>query len=103
MSWLLLAVAILAEVIGTIFLKLSDGLSRLLPTLVMTVLYITSFALLGLSIRKIDLAVAYAIWAGLGTALVTIAGFWLFSESITPMKVISIALIIAGVVGLKLA
>jgi small multidrug resistance pump len=103
MSWLLLALAIVTEVTGTIALKYSQGFTQLKPSLVVVIAYITSFSLLGLSLKGIDLGIAYAIWAGVGTALAAIAGVFLFQESLGVVKAVSIALIVIGVAGLNLA
>ena len=69
----------------------------------MVIAYITSFTLLGLSLKGIELGIAYAIWAGVGTALTAIAGIFLFGETMTVVKTVSIALIVIGVAGLNLA
>ena len=82
-------------------LKLSDGFSRLGPTLGTLVLYGLSFYLLALVLRSFDVGVAYAIWSGLGTALVVVAGVIFFGEELTAARAASIALIILGVVGLQ--
>jgi small multidrug resistance pump len=103
MSWLLLALAIVTEVTGTIALKFSQGFTQLKPSLVVVTAYITSFSLLGLSLKGIDLGIAYAIWAGVGSALAAIAGVFLFQENLGVVKAVSIALIVVGVAGLNLA
>ncbi|MEK9751923.1 MAG: multidrug efflux SMR transporter [Rhodospirillaceae bacterium] len=103
MSWLLLALAIVTEVTGTIALKYSQGFSALKPSAVVVVAYVTSFSLLGLSLKGIELGIAYAIWSGVGNALVAIAGIFLFDETVTVIKTVAIAPIVIGVVGLNLA
>ncbi|MBN1574886.1 MAG: multidrug efflux SMR transporter [Deltaproteobacteria bacterium] len=102
MSWVYLFIAIITEVAGTIFLKLSDGLSKVIPTVSMGILYALSFIFLALCIRKIEVSIAYAIWSGLGTAVISVFGYLLFDESLGALKVVSIMLIIVGVVGLNL-
>ena len=102
-AWFLLIAAIAAEVGGTTCLKLSDGFSRLVPALGVVVLYTLSFVFLAWVLKSIDLGVAYAIWAGLGTALVASVGFLVFGEAISVVRLLSIALIILGVVGLQLS
>jgi small multidrug resistance pump len=102
-GWFLLVAAIAAEVGGTTCLKLSDGFSRLVPSLGVVVLYMLSFVFLAGVLKTIDLSVAYAIWAGLGTALVAGVGFLVFGEAISAVRLLSIALIILGVVGLQLS
>ncbi|MEI3605697.1 multidrug efflux SMR transporter [Pseudogracilibacillus sp. SE30717A] len=103
MSWIYLIIAILAEVVGTTFMKLSQGFSKLLPSIMIFVFYGLSLTLLTLSLKKIDVSVAYAIWSGLGTAFIATIGILLFKESVSIVKVLSIFMIIAGVIGLNLA
>jgi small multidrug resistance pump len=102
-SWFVLIAAIVAEVGGTTCLKLSEGFSRLVPSLGVVVLYALSFVFLAWVLKTIDLGVAYAIWAGLGTALVATVGFLAFGEAISAVRLVSIGLIILGVVGLQLS
>ena len=101
--WTILTAAILLEVSGTVSMKLSDGFSKLVPSVLIFVFYAASFALLTLALKKIDLSIAYAVWAGAGTALIAIIGILFFKEPATMIKGISIVLIIAGVVGLNLS
>ena len=101
-SWLVLAAAILLEVSGTVSMKLSEGFTRLLPSILIFVFYSASFALLTLPLKKIDVSVAYAIWAGVGTALIAVVGFLYFKEPLSVLKVFSIFLIIVGVIGLNI-
>ncbi len=102
MCWIWLFVAILLEVAATIFMKLSDGFSKLVPTLIMALLYGISFFPLAIALKKMEVSTAYAVWSAVGTALVTMIGMFLFKESMSMMKVFAIALIIAGVVTLNL-
>ena len=101
-SWLYLAGAILLEVAGTSCMKLSNGFSRLIPSVLIFVFYSLSFVGLTIALKKIDVGIAYAVWAGIGTALIAVIGIIYFKESLTPVKVISIVFIIIGVVGLNL-
>ncbi len=101
MSWLYLALAIVFEAAGTTSMKLSDGLSRLWPTLSIFVFYGISFIWLTLALRAIEVGTAYAIWSGAGTALIATIGILHFGESITPAKLGALALIILGVLILK--
>jgi len=102
MYWIWLFVAILLEVAATVFLKLSNGFSKLIPTLIMALLYAVSFLPLAIALKKMDVSVAYAVWSAVGTAMVTIMGTFLFHEKISLVKVGGIALIILGVVALNL-
>lgn len=95
-----LTVAILLEVAGTTCMKLSNGFTRLLPSVLMFVLYLFSIISLTLALKKIDVSVAYAVWSGLGTALIATVGILWFKEPLTALKIISIGLIIIGVAGL---
>ena len=102
MHWYYLVAAITLEVCGTVCMKLSDGLEKLVPSLLVYVFYIASFYFLATAIKHIDVGVAYAIWAGTGTALIAIIGVAYFKEPLTAAKVICTLLVIVGVVGLKL-
>lgn len=103
MGWIYLGAAILLEVAGTTAMKLSDGLTRPAFAVAMFVLYALAFAALALAIRTVALGVAYAIWAGVGTALIAaIAAMW-FGEPFGALKALSVGLIVAGVVGLHVA
>lgn len=102
-SWFLLVAAIVAEVGGTTCLKLSDGFSRLIPSLGVVVLYPLSFVFLATVLRTIDVGVAYAIWSGLGTALVAVIGILLFGEPVSATRLASLGFIIVGIVGLQLS
>ncbi len=102
-SWLFLLIAIVSEVAGTICMKLSAGLTKAVPIVAMAVLYAISFAALALSLKTIDVSVSYAVWSGLGTAIIAVASYFIFGEPLGGIKVASICLIILGVVGLNLA
>jgi small multidrug resistance pump len=101
-SWLFMGGAILFEVAGTVSMKLSEGFSRLMPSVLIFIFYGLAFILLTLALKKIDVGVAYAVWSGVGTALVAIIGFLFLKESMSLIKILFITLIIAGVAGLYL-
>ena len=101
MSWLLLSLAIVLEVSGTTSMKLSQGFTRPLPSVLLFVCYGLSFTALNFALKHIDVSVAYAIWSGVGTTLITLIGIWWFKEPVTALKLVSIGLIIVGVVGLN--
>ena len=101
--WLALAGAIVLEVSGTVSMKLSDGFTKLVPSILIFVFYAASFAALTLALKRIDVGVAYAVWASVGTALIAIIGILYFKEPFSLLKVFSIFLIIAGVIGLNLS
>jgi small multidrug resistance pump len=100
-AWLLLAIGL--EVFGTTCLKLSDQFSRLWPSVGVTAGYVGSFVALSLALKTFEVGTAYAIWSGIGTAAIVIVGYRFLGESLGPMKVGGIALIIVGVVVLNLA
>ncbi len=103
MSAFYLAAAILLEITGTTALKLSNGFTRPGPAGVVIVAYVSSFLVLSRALRGIPLSTAYAIWSGVGTALVAAIGIVWFGEPAGAWKLASLALIVAGVVGLRLA
>ena len=103
MYWFYLGLAIIFEVLGTTSMKLSEGFTKIVPSIAMMIFYILSLAVLTMALKKIEMSVAYAIWAGVGTALITVIGLFLFKEEISLMKIVSILFIIIGVVGLHLS
>lgn len=102
MSWFYLFLAIILEVSGTVSMKLSQGFTKIVPSILMFALYILSIASLALALKKIDISIAYAVWAGLGTALIPIVGFLWFKEPVTALKIGAIVLIITGVIILRI-
>ena len=84
-------------------MKLSEGFSRLLPSILIFVFYAFSFFFFTLALKGIDVSIAYAIWAGLGTALITVIGISFFREPINALKMASLFFVIMGVVGLHLS
>ena len=100
MSWLFLTFAIVLEVCGTTCMKLSEGFSRLIPSILIFVFYGFSFAAFTLALKHIDLSFAYAVWAGLGVLLIGTIGILYFKEPISVLKIVSMMFIVAGVVGL---
>jgi small multidrug resistance pump len=102
-SGVYLAAAILLEICGTTSLKLSDGFTRIAPSGAVVFCYFTSFMLLGLALRGIELSIAYAVWSGVGTAVVAAIGIVWFGESAGIWKLLWLALIVLGVAGLHLS
>ena len=100
MSLFYLVLAIIFEVFGTTCMKLSEGFTKLLPSILMVILYALSLVCLTFALKKIDVSIAYAIWAGLGTALIATVGILWFKEPLSALKIISLGLIIIGVMGL---
>ena len=103
MPAVLLAIAILAEVAGTVALKYTDGFTNLGPSALVVVGYGLSFWMLALVLRDLPIGLTYAVWAAVGTALIAAIGIVAFGEPATTMKLLSLALIIAGTVGLNVA
>ena len=99
----LLALAITAEVAATLSLRASDGFSKPLPSVVVVIGYAVSFALLAIVLKHIAVGTTYAIWAGAGTAAIAVIGIVALGEPATALKLGSILLIIAGVIGLNLS
>lgn len=103
MSWIILFFAGLFEVCWAVGLKYTDGFTRPIPTLLTVGAMIVSLALLGLAMKELPLGTAYAIWTGVGAVGTVIAGVLLFGESLAPIRLLSVALIVAGLIGLKLS
>ena len=103
MSWIILFFAGLFEVGWAVGLKYTDGFSRPLPTALTVGAMIISLGLLGLAMKDLPLGTAYAIWTGVGAVGTVIAGIILFGESMALFRLASVALIIAGLVGLKIS
>jgi len=99
--WLYLAAAILFEVAGTTSMKLAQGFTRPLPSVLIFVFYAFAFVALTLTLKKMDISVAYSVWSGVGTALIAAIGFFWFQEPLTPVRLACIALIVIGIVGLN--
>lgn len=103
MAWLVLAATIVFEVVGTMLFKMSRGFAEPLPAAGAFLCYGLALAGLNIALKHIELSIAYAIWSGAGTALVAAVGILYFREPMTVLKLTSILLIIAGVIGLQLA
>ncbi|UXY15473.1 multidrug efflux SMR transporter [Chitiniphilus purpureus] len=103
MHWLYLTLAIVFEVAGTTCMKLSDGFSKLGPSVLIFVFYGLCAAFITLALKHMEIAIAYAIWAGLGTALIAGVGMLYFKEPVTAVKIGSLVLIVLGIAGLNLS
>ena len=102
LAWLLLAASIAAEVAGTIALRYADGFTRLWPSLVVGSLYALAIFLMSVSVRHLEVGLAYAVWAGFSTALTALVGMVWFGEAIHAARLMGIAFIVVGVVSLNL-
>jgi len=102
MQWIYLAIAIVSEVVATSALKAAEGFTRLVPSTLVVVGYALAFYFLSLTLRTIPLGVAYAIWAGVGVALVALVGWVVYHQSLDIAALIGISLIVSGVIVLNL-
>jgi small multidrug resistance pump len=96
--WWFLSIAIIAEVIATSFLKSTDGFTRPGPSLVVIIGYLVAFYFLSLSLRTLPVGIAYAIWAGVGVALIALIGWAILGQALDAAAIVGISLIVAGVV-----
>lgn len=103
MAWFILVVAGLLEVVWAIGLKYSEGFTRLWPSVLTIIAMIISMGLLGIAMRSLPAGTAYSIWVGIGAVGTVALGIVLLGEPVSAARLISVAFIIAGIVGLKLA
>jgi len=102
MGWIYLILGVIAEVSGTTAMKLSQGFTKLIPSILIFVFYGLSLTLITLSLKYIEVGVAYAVWAGFGIAIIALISILWFKESTSLLKILSILMIVAGVIGLNL-
>jgi quaternary ammonium compound-resistance protein SugE len=102
MAWLLLIAAGILEVVWAIGLKYTEGFTRLGPSAITVAGMVASVVLLGLAVRELPIGTGYAVWTGIGAVGVAIAGIVMLGEPATVLRLGSIGLIVAGVIGLKL-
>ena len=100
-QWLFLSIAIISEVVATSALKASDGFSQFWPSLIVIAGYAAAFFFLSLTLRTIPVGVAYAIWSGVGIVLITVIGWLVLGQALDAPAIVGLALIIVGVVVLK--
>jgi quaternary ammonium compound-resistance protein SugE len=103
MAWLLIAIAGVFEMAWAVGLKYSDGFSRLVPSVLTVAAMAASIVCLGIAVKSLPVGTAYAVWTGIGAAGTAVLGMYLFEEPATLLRLGSIALVVAGIVGLKLA
>jgi quaternary ammonium compound-resistance protein SugE len=103
MTWVVLFVAGLLEIGWAVGLKYAGGLTRHWPAIATAVSLVGSMGLLAVALRTLPLGTAYAVWTGIGTVGTAVLGIVLFREPATPMRLLCIALIVAGIIGLRLA
>jgi quaternary ammonium compound-resistance protein SugE len=102
MAWTLLSMAGVLEIAFAFFMKSSAGFTRLIPALLTLATGLTSVVLLSISLRTLPVGTGYAVWTGIGAAGTAIVGIAFLGDSAAPLRVLCIALILAGVIGLKL-
>ncbi|MFH7828384.1 quaternary ammonium compound efflux SMR transporter SugE [Kluyvera chengduensis] len=103
MSWLILFIAGLLEVVWAVGLKYTHGFSRLVPSVITIVAMVASMALLSWAMKSLPIGTAYAVWTGIGAVGAAITGILLLGESASPMRIASLALIVMGIIGLKMS
>ena len=103
MSWIILVIAGLLEVVWAIGLKYTHGFTRLMPSLITVTAMVVSIALLSWAMRTLPVGTAYAVWTGIGAVGAAITGILLLGESASLARIASLALIVAGIIGLKLS
>jgi small multidrug resistance pump len=103
LAWIYLTAAIATEVVGTLFLRFTDGFTRPLPSIVVIATYVASLWLTALALKTLEISLAYAVWAGVGTAAIAIIGMAALGETVNALKLASIVLVISGVIGLNLS
>jgi quaternary ammonium compound-resistance protein SugE len=103
MSWLILFVAGLFEIVWAIGLKYTDGFTRLFPSAITLIAAAISFGLLGLAMKTLPVGTAYSVWVGIGAAGTVLMGIVLFNEPVNALRIGSVVLIVLGVLGLKLS
>ena len=103
MSWFFLLLGIVSEVLGTTSMKMSEGFTKLIPSILMFVFYGTSLTLVTLALKEIEVSIAYSIWSGLGTAIIATIGIVFFKEHFSLFKMLAILMIIVGVIMLNIS
>lgn len=103
MNWLLLVIAGLLEIAWAIGLKYTEGFTRFTPSVLTLMAMAASFYLLSIALRTLPMGTAYAVWVGIGAVGTAIMGMLIFNESATPLKLVSILLVTAGIAGLRLS
>ena len=100
--YLFLALAIISELIGTSMLKASQGFTKIIPSILVVISFVSAFYFMSLSLKQIPLSIAYAIWSGVGTAATAVIGVLVWEEKINGMTALGILMIIVGVILLNL-
>lgn len=102
MNWFILVIAGLFEIGWAVGLKYTEGFTRLWPTIFTVLSMVISLGLLGIAMKSLPVGTAYAIWVGVGAVGTAILGIFLLGDSANPLRILSLGLIVAGIIGLKL-
>ena len=102
MHWLTLAIAIIAEVVGTSALRASEGFTKVVPSILVVAGYSVAFYFLSLTLKNIPVGIAYALWSGVGTVLITIVGVVVFNQRLDVPAIVGLSLILIGVLVINL-
>ncbi|MBU3201758.1 multidrug efflux SMR transporter [Clostridium estertheticum] len=103
MEWVYLILAVILETIGTTFMKMSDGFTKPLLVIGTLLSYCICFTFFAISLKKIPISVAYAIWGATGIVIVSAMGIFVFKESVSILKIVSLLFIVVGVIGVNLS
>lgn len=103
MGWIYLSFAIIFELTGTTLMKLSDGMTKVMPAIGVVISYILCFGLMAVALKTIEMGVAYAVWSAVGIVVLSFIGIIFFKESVSVLKIASIIFIVIGVIGLNLS
>jgi small multidrug resistance pump len=101
-NWAILGCGIVFEVLGTVCMKYAEGFTKLVPSVLVFLFYGISLGALVFVLKKMEVSIAYAIWASLGIVLIAVIGMIFFKEEVSVAKIVSILLIVAGIFGLEL-
>lgn len=96
-AWLLLGIGIVAELVGTTCFRLSEGFTKLGPSVLAVVSFALTFWAMSQAMQKLPLALSYAIASGVGAAGMALIGYWIWNEAITPLRVLGLVFIVGGV------
>lgn len=102
MKWFFLALAIISEIIGTTALKMSNGFTKVTPSIIVVICYCSAFFFLSLTLKYIPVGIAYAIWSGIGIVVISLIGFWGFNQKLDLPAIVGIILIVTGVIVINL-
>ncbi|WP_028612641.1 DMT family transporter [Paenibacillus harenae] len=102
-GWLLLSLAIVLELSGTMAMKYSNSFTNWIPSVLMFLFYGASFTLLNFALGYMEISTVYAVWSGVGIVLITLAGFFIFQERLSLTSILWIGVIVVGVIGLNIS